>query len=84
MGRMEVVGVGGIGNLIEVVGLEGWAIGGRLSVGGMGNGMEVIEWEWWNLQASDGDCVSLFGAVVYPVWPCLCDQLRGLSRSCCP
>lgn len=76
MGRMEVVVVGEIGNLIETVGLEGWAIGGRLSVGGMGNGMEVVEWEWWNLQASHGDCVSLLGAAVYPVWPCLWDQLR--------
>lgn len=59
MGGMEVVLVGRIGNGIEVVESEGWAIGGRLTVGGMGNGIDVVGWEGWSLQAKalspDGD-----------------------------
>lgn len=81
MRGLEGVVVGGIGNGIQVVELEGWAIGGRLTVGGMGNGMEVVGWEGWSPQAKscpqNGDCISLFGVVVYPVWPSLCEQLRG-------
>lgn len=59
MGGIEAV-VGGTGNVTDVVKLQGWAIGGRLSVGGVGNGIEVAGWKGCSL-SPDGDCVSLFG-----------------------